>query len=86
MPATPRFKAAWLERIDRAKPQRTIDFLVGLNQRLQREIRYLIRMEPGVQTPEQTLIQGSGSCRDTGWLLVQTCATWGWRRASCRAT
>jgi uncharacterized protein (DUF2126 family) len=69
MPATPRF-AAWLERIDR-KPQRTVDFLVGLNQRLQREIRYLIRMEPGVQTPEQTLIQGSGSCRDSGWLLVQ---------------
>ena len=68
-PAGPLLKA-WLAKVDRSE-QRTIDFLVGLNQRLQQDIGYIIRMEPGVQTCEQTLGTAKGSCRDSGWLLVQ---------------
>ncbi len=49
----------------------TIDFLVAINQKLSHKIKYLVRMAPGVQTGEQTLALASGSCRDSGWLLVQ---------------
>lgn len=68
-PAGPRL-ASYLASIDRGKA-RVIDFLVALNQRLSHEVRYLIRMEPGVQTTEETLENSSGSCRDSSWLLVQ---------------
>jgi uncharacterized protein (DUF2126 family) len=69
LPPGPRLKEL-LDSVDRS-PRLTMDFLVDLNQRLQRMIRYLIRMEPGIQTCEETLTLASGSCRDSAWLLVQ---------------
>jgi uncharacterized protein (DUF2126 family)/transglutaminase-like putative cysteine protease len=54
-----------------AEAPNTVNFLVDLNARIQREVRYLVRMDPGVQTPDETLALASGSCRDSAWLLVQ---------------
>ncbi len=68
-PAGPRLHTL-LGSIDRT-PRKTIDFLVEINQRLEREIDYVVRMEPGVQSAEETLERSKGSCRDSAWLMCQ---------------
>ncbi len=71
-PAGPRF-AQLLDNIRRTfltSPRRSVNVLVDINQLLQQGLRYDIRMEPGVFSPEETLERGHGSCRDFAWLLT----------------
>src|SRR4029078_10754833 len=62
--------SAFLKTIDR-NPTNTVNFVVDLNARLQREDGYVIRRKTGVQEPDTTLGVATGSCRDSSWLLVQ---------------
>ena len=68
-PVGPRL-AALLADVPRGE-QPTVDLLVMLNRLVQSHIAYVVRLEPGVWTPEETLAAGKGSCRDSAWLLVQ---------------
>jgi len=72
-PAGPLLQA-WIERFRREQLRPgmlTVDLLVALNVQVQRDVGYIVRMEPGVYDPDETLRLRQGSCRDSGWLLVQ---------------
>ena len=80
-PAGPRF-AAWTEDLrqrllDDEDDTRTVEFIVAVNQAVADATRYVMRFEPGIQSCERTLELGSGSCRDSGWLLAQALRRFG---------
>ncbi len=68
--AGPRLQS-FLDSIATGSPQGTVGFLVALNHRVRDAVGYVTRLDPGVQSSEETLEAGTGSCRDSAWLLVE---------------
>ncbi|WP_419760467.1 DUF2126 domain-containing protein [Acidisoma sp.] len=52
------------------KAEKTVDLLVEINRMLAARIAYIVRLEPGIWSPEETLAKATGSCRDSAWVLV----------------
>jgi transglutaminase-like putative cysteine protease len=51
----------------------TIALLSSVNTKIANQLDYLMREEPGVQTPAQTVSSGKGSCRDFATLFIEIC-------------
>ena len=62
---------ALIQSLKLAGERRTIDYLIDINRKVHELVRYVIRLEPGIQTCETTLRTRRGSCRDSAWLLVE---------------
>jgi transglutaminase-like putative cysteine protease len=51
----------------------TIALLTSVNTKIANQLEYLMREEPGVQTPARTVSIGKGSCRDFATLFIEIC-------------
>ncbi|WP_431283795.1 DUF2126 domain-containing protein [Humitalea sp. 24SJ18S-53] len=76
------FLKAIIDAVPREKI-RTIDMLVALNQMVMERVAYIVRLEPGVWDPEETLGNAKGSCRDSAWVLVQLLRHLGYAARFC---
>ena len=54
-------------------PEKSLEVLTELNRRIHQRFLYQRRDEEGVQSPDQTIDKGSGSCRDFARLFIEIC-------------
>jgi transglutaminase-like putative cysteine protease len=65
---------AWFDRLGIGHgTMQTYVLLDRMNKAIARELKYVIREEPGVQSPAQTLASGNASCRDYATLFMEAC-------------
>ena len=70
--------AKWALRcLDPADSTGTMTMLLAMTRSIREEFTYVRRVEKGVQTPEQTLQMGRGSCRDLAVLMMEACRSLG---------
>ena len=84
--AADEFRRSMPQPVDQPGGVPTVQFLADLNAAVNRDVAYSVRMEAGVQTPDETLRRRIGSCRDSAWLLVACCASTASPPASSPAT
>ena len=61
------------QEMARAAKHETIPFLTLLAEELYRRLEYMLRENGDPWTPEETLKQGKGSCRDSAMLFIDIC-------------
>jgi len=66
-----------LQFLDPFETTGTMKILTAMNNGIRRQLKYTVRSEKGVQTPEETLMSGRGSCRDFAVLMMEAARSLG---------
>ncbi|HMP62307.1 MAG TPA: transglutaminase domain-containing protein, partial [Phenylobacterium sp.] len=62
----------WLHSHAPGVGEPALDYVLRLNRTIHQGFDYQARYEEGVQSPDQTLTLGRGTCRDFAWLMVES--------------
>ncbi len=70
--------AQWaLQFLDPSETTGTMKILTAMNNGIRQQLKYTVRTEKGVQTPEETLLSKRGSCRDFAVLMMEAAKSLG---------
>jgi len=63
----------WIWKEFPTMPDSSLEVLTQINHRIHERLQYISREEEGVQSPDETLNLGTGSCRDFARLFIEIC-------------